>query len=180
MHQSSSATARLFLAVLPDAAAATRIHRLAALLKRAHGFSGKLIVPGQLHISLFFLGGLHEQTVRAACEALTDVQEPAFDVLFDRTASFRGRQGSRPFVLIGGDGMRQLRMFRETLGAKLAKQGLGRRVRTSFEPHVTLLYDDLSVEEHPVGEPISWLVKGFVLVRSMNGHEHLANWPLRS
>jgi RNA 2',3'-cyclic 3'-phosphodiesterase len=168
------------LAALPDSATASRIRRFATILKRAHGFSGKLIAPDRQHVSLFFLGGLPEQMVRMACEALADMRVTPFVVSFDRTASFRGRQGSRPFVLIGGEGLGQLKSFRHALGAQLARQGLRRRTITSFEPHVTLLYDDRSVEEHPIAQPISWTVNEIVLVQSMNGHEHLAKWPLRA
>jgi len=178
MHQNASAGPRLFLAALPDAATAVRIHRLATILKRAHGLSGKLIAPDRLHVSLFFLGGLHEQQVRAVCDAFADVRAAPFTVLFDRTASFRGRQGSRPFVLRGGEGLGQIRSFREALGITLMRQGLRRRALTSFEPHVTLLYDDRAVDEYPIAEPVSWIISEFVLVRSINGHEHLATWPL--
>jgi 2'-5' RNA ligase len=48
-----------------------------------------------------------------------------------------------------------------------------------FTPHVTLLYDKRSVEEQPI-EPISWNVREFALIHSMNGHTHLARWPLRA
>jgi 2'-5' RNA ligase len=65
----SRSGARLFLAAVPDAGTAERIYRLAGVLKRAHKFDGKLIAPERLHISLFFLGGLPDRNVRAACEA---------------------------------------------------------------------------------------------------------------
>ena len=101
----SSSSAGLFLAAVPDAGTAERIHRLAGVLKRAHKFDGKLIPPERLHISLFFLGGLPERHIHAACEAAADVRAERFEVSFDRTASFRGRSGNRPFVLIGDDGL---------------------------------------------------------------------------
>jgi 2'-5' RNA ligase len=112
MYHNASADARLFLAAVPDAATATRIHGLAKTLKRAHRFSGTLIVPERLHVSLFFLAGLPEQSLRAACKAFAEMRMPPFQVSFDRTASFRGRLGSRPFVLVGGDGVGQLKSFR--------------------------------------------------------------------
>lgn len=180
MYPRASNYPRLFLAALPDAAAAARIHCLAKLLKRAHNFSGKLIAPDRLHVSLFFLGGLPEQMVRILCEAADKVRVSPIEVSFDRTASFRGRDGSRPFVLIGGDGLNQLKSFRQALATELTRQGLTRRAMTNFEPHITLLYDDRSVEEYPVAEPISWVVNEFVLIHSMNGHTHLAKWPLRA
>jgi len=174
----SSSSARLFLATIPDASTAERIHRLAGVLKRAHGFGGKLIAPERLHISLFFLGGLPERHFHAACESATDVRAERFAVSFDRTASFRGRSGNRPFVLIGGDGLVRLQSFRRMLGAALTRRGLRRVANTHFTPHVTLLYDARSVEEHPI-EPIPWTVTEFVLIHSMKGHNHLARWSLQ-
>jgi len=180
MYHHASANARLFLAALPDSSTAARIHALATTLKRAHRFSGKLIVPERLHLSLFFLSGLSEQMLRAAYEVLASLSVPPFDICFDRTASFRGRSGSRPFVLIGGDGVGRLKSFRRELGAGLARAGLKRLANTNFEPHVTLLYDARSVEEYPLGAPISWTISEVVLVQSSKGHAHLAKWQLRA
>jgi 2'-5' RNA ligase len=175
----SSSGARLFLAAVPDAGTAERIHRLAGVLKRAHKFDGKLIAPERLHISLFFLGGLPEHHIRVACEAATEVRTEPFEVSFDRTASFRGRPGNRPFVLIGESGLRRLESFRRMLGAALTRSGLRRVANTNFTPHVTLLYDARSVEEHPI-QPVDWTVTEFVLIRSMKGHAYLGRWPLRA
>jgi 2'-5' RNA ligase len=102
-----------------------------------------------------------------------------FDVWFDRSASFLGRPGNRPFVLIGDDGLQELRSFRRTLGGALAKWGLKRLAQRDFTPHVTLFYGECSVEECPI-EPIRWTVNEFVLVHSMRSHRHLARWPLGS
>lgn len=175
----SSGRGRLFLAAVPDAGTAARIHRLAGVLKRAHGFDGKLIAPERLHISLFFLGGLPERKIHAACDAATDVRAAQFEVSFDRTASFRGKSDNRPFVLIGEDGLCRLQSFRRMLGAALTRRGLGRAANTSFMPHITLLYDARGAEEHPV-EPIFWTVTEFVLIHSMKGHDHLARWSLQA
>jgi 2'-5' RNA ligase len=175
----SSDGARLFFAAIPDVVSAVRIHRLAGVLKRAHRFSGKLIEPARLHVSLFFLGGLPEQDIRAARAAAADVRIARFEVLFDRTASFRGKRGSRPFVLVGDKGLQRLISFRETLGEAMLRRGLRRVAYTNFTPHLTLLYDISSVEEYPI-EPISWTVREFVLIRSLRGHECLERWPLET
>ncbi len=174
----SSGGAGLFLAAVPDEGTARRIHRLAGALKRAHRFDGRLTPPGRLHISLFFLGGVHEWTIHAACEAAADVRAAPFEVSFDRTASFRGRSDNRPFVLIGEVGTSRLRSFRQMLGSALARRGLRRVANTNFTPHVTLLYGAHGVEEHPI-EPIFWTVTEFVLIHSMNGYDQLARWSLR-
>lgn len=175
----SSSSARLFLAAVPDAGTAERIHRLAGVLKRVHKFDGKLIAPERLHISLFFLGGLPDRQLRAACEAAREVRNEPFEVSFDRTASFRGRPGNRPFVLIGENGLRRLQSFRRMLGAALTRNGLRRVANTNFTPHVTLLYDMHGVDEYPI-QPIVWTVTEFVLIRSMKGHDHLGRWPLQA
>jgi len=174
----SASNSRLFLAAIPDAVTAARIHRLAGVLKRTHRFSGKLIEPDRLHISLFFLGGLPDHIVGAACEAVAGVRMQPFDVSFNRSVSFLGNAGGRPFVLMGGEEPCPLKSFRQMLGAALTRKGLRRRANTNFIPHITILYDPRSVEEHPI-EPISWNLKEVVLIHSMNGHTHLARLPLR-
>jgi 2'-5' RNA ligase len=180
MNSDASVTSRLFLAALPDATTAARIFRLACGLKRAHRFSGKLVAPDRLHVSLFFLGALDEDLECEMPRIGGEIRVAPFKVTFDRTASFLGRPGSRPFVLIGGDGLRELRSFRKELGAGLTRAGLGRLARTNFEPHVTLLYDGRSVEEYPLAEPICWTVNEVVLIRSRSGHTHLEKWRLQA
>lgn len=170
---------RLFLAAVPDAAAAAGIHRLACALKHAHKFDCKVIEPERLHVSLFFLGELSQQILRIAAEAAAEVRVPPFEVSFDRSVSFCGKIGNRPLVLMGDDGLDRLKSFRRTLGIALARKGLRYLARKDFTPHVTLLYADRNVEEHPV-VPIRWTVNEFVLIHSMHGHVHLARWPLRA
>jgi 2'-5' RNA ligase len=174
----SRSSGRLFLATLPDVATAERIHRLASVLKRAHRFDGKLIASDRLHVSLFSLTGLPDRQIRAACEAATDFRMEPFEVSFDRTVSFRGGPGNRPFVLIGEEGLRRLQVFRQMLAAALTRRGVRRPASTNFTPHVTLLYDVRSVDEYPV-EPVAWTVAEFVLVHSMKGHHHVERWCLR-
>jgi RNA 2',3'-cyclic 3'-phosphodiesterase len=180
MDRKAGVDGRLFLAALPDTITAARIFRLAGALKRAHRFSGKLITPDRLHVSLFFLGELQQNMECAAREAAGEIRMAPFQVSFDRTASFRGRLGSRPFVLVGGGGVGQLKSFRRGLGVGLARGGLRRLAVANFEPHVTLLYDARGVDEYPLAEPISWSVNEIVLIQSRSGHTHLATWRLRA
>jgi 2'-5' RNA ligase len=124
------------------------------------------------------LSGLSEVDVEKAHGAIDDVRFAPFEVAFDRTMSFRDRPGSRPFVLAGDDGLRQLKWFRRSLAAAMIKRGLTHFGRTEFTPHVTLLFADRAVEENPAW-PIGWTVRDLVLIHSMKGHRHLARWPLR-
>jgi 2'-5' RNA ligase len=174
----SSSSDRLFLAALPDAETAQRIHRLAQVLSRAHKFDGKATELERLHVSLFFLGGLPEPVVRMACDAAAEVRTSPFEVLFDRAVSFQGQSGKRPLVLVGDDGLDRLKSFRRMLGVAMASKGLRFLAKRDFTPHVTLLYGGRMVEEYPV-EPICWTVNEFVLIHSLRGHVHRARWPLR-
>jgi RNA 2',3'-cyclic 3'-phosphodiesterase len=176
---------RLFFAAVPDVDAAAEIYRIAGILKRAHRFAGKLIPRECLHVSLLFLGRGSEQLVRGACEAVASVKPIPFEVSFDRTASFRGRPGNRPFVLVGDDTQDRLKSLGHALDAAIAEKGLcqkgvgqkgvGRRAQRDFTPHVTLLYGDRAVDEYPVA-PIRWTVNEFVLIHSLKGHRHVARW----
>ena len=176
-HRASNGSGRLFFAIVPDADTAARIYHVAQVLKRAHKFDGSIIDPRHLHISLFFLGEPSEQIVRTICEAAAQVRVPPFELWFDRSGSFRGRPGNRPFVLVGERGLDRLRSFRRTLGVALAEKGLRSLAKREFTPHVTLLYAERAVEEHPIA-PISWTANEFVLIHSTHGHVHLARWPL--
>jgi 2'-5' RNA ligase len=171
--------ARLFLAAVPDAHTAARIHRLAGNLKRAHRFMGRLIPPERLHVSLFFLGGLHGAGVRSVCETAAEMTLTLtpFDVSFDRTASFGGKRANHPFVLFGEGGLSALTSFRQAFAAAMTRKGLRRLANTNFTPHLTLLYSERRVEEYPI-HPIGWTVSELVLIHSMRGHVRVAEWPL--
>lgn len=172
---------RIFLAALPDAATANRIHALAETLRREHGFTGNLILPEHLHVTLFHLGdwaALPEEIVNLANGAASQVRVPAFDVTFKRAESFRNSTGVYPFVLTGDKA--QWRTLHEALRAMLASTGLGGATRGDFEPHITLTYDSVRVKPHAI-EPVTWTVSDFVLIHSVLGkttHNHLGRWPL--
>ena len=59
--------------------------------------------------------------------------------------------------------------------------GIGKYVRSSFKPHVTLLYDDGHVPPQ-TSLPIGWTVDELVLIHSLVGqsrHIVLGRWPLQ-
>jgi 2'-5' RNA ligase len=176
---------RLFLAIVPDADTAARIYQRTEIIRRARNLEGALIRPEHLHATLFFLGeldALSEQIITLAIEAAAAVKMPPFEVSFDRTMSFSKGSNNHPFVLAGDAGVERLKKFRQMLGASMMRNGLRHLVRTSFMPHVTLLYDKQNVDEQPI-EPICWIVREFVLIRSLyrrTTHLHEARWPLRT
>lgn len=70
---------------------------MAEIITRAHKFQGQLTARDRLHVTLFQLSGLPEPFVQGACEAIDEARVAPFDVSFDRTMSFRGRPGNRPW-----------------------------------------------------------------------------------
>jgi RNA 2',3'-cyclic 3'-phosphodiesterase len=170
----------LFFAVGPPADAASRICRLGEVIKCARQFQGALTSRDCLHVTLFSLGEachLSDRSIRSAFEAGAEVKMEPFEISFDRSASFRGKPGGHPFVLLCGDGLNRLMAFRQSLGAEMTKKGLRRRTNADFTPHITLLRDARKVEEQPI-VPICWTVSEFVLIHSNHGHTHLARWSL--
>lgn len=177
-------TDRLLLALFPETTAASQIALLAKDVAGKSALRGAPLRTERFHVTLFHLGdyfGLPQGVVDAAQEAAAALDFPAFDVAFDRVESFYRKSGAQPLVLRGGDGLAALRTFREALGASMMKAGLGRSAKSSFTPHVTLLYDDQSIGAQTV-EPIGWTAHEFVLVHSLlNKTQYipLARWPLR-
>jgi 2'-5' RNA ligase len=172
---------RIFLACLPDAEACARIAALAARLKTQHGFTANLILPEHLHVTLFHLGdwqAMPHDVVRLAKDAAAQAHVAPFEVAFGRAESFRNRTGVFPFVLTGD--VAQWRELNTTLASALKKVGLGAATQGAFEPHVTLIYDEVRVKPAAI-DPIAWTVRDFVLVHSQLGktaHHHLDRWPL--
>lgn len=178
-------TDRLFFAIFPDTDAAARMGRLTDRLRTEQHLRGRPLDATRLHVTLHHVGdyaGLPEQLVDQARDAAAMVAMLPFDVCFNRVASFR-RSQSLPLVLRGDEQAERggLMSFQQALGQAMTQVGLGRMVNQRYTPHVTLLYDDRNVAEHPV-EPINWTVREFVLVHSLLGqHRHvpLGRWPLR-
>ena len=174
---------RIFFAVQPDAAATAQISALAQRRKIEHAFTGNLILPEHLHVTLFHLGdwnGLPEEIVNLASGAASQVNVPAFEVAFTRAESFRAVTGVYPFVLTGDRDAQIWRSLHKALRMALTNAGLGGATGGEFTPYITLTYDKVRVKPVPI-DPIAWTVKNFVLIHSLLGktvHHHLGRWSL--
>jgi 2'-5' RNA ligase len=173
---------RIFFACLPDKATAARIHLLQEKLKAEHRFSGTVILPEHLHVTLFHLGdwaALPEEIVRIAMVAAAKVSFAPFDVSFARAESFRNSTGVYPFVLTSD--ATQWSALHNPLRDALKTAGLGGATQGEFKPHITLLRDEIKAKPQKL-ESITWTVCDFVLVHSLLGkttHIHLGSWPSR-
>jgi RNA 2',3'-cyclic 3'-phosphodiesterase len=175
----SPRTENLFLAILPDSAAAFRIRRIAFSSRVEHNLSGRVLDTARLHLSLHSLGPSvgdltdYVSRCRELFAPLAATIAP-FEIVVDRALSFKTRLDKLPFVLRSATRNSALMNLYSSLAEPFA------RPKGTFTPHVTVLYDPKSIDEHPV-EPVSWIASEVVLVRSLVGqgiHEHLARWPL--
>ncbi len=96
------------------------------------------------------------------------VEVERLDVAFNRIESMGVENRGGPLVLRGSEGLAALRRLQRALGAAMKDAGLGPYVRTSFKPHVTLLYDDRYVGSRAV-DPVGWTVTEFDLLHSIIG-----------
>jgi RNA 2',3'-cyclic 3'-phosphodiesterase len=174
----------LFFAIFPTLEIAALVAQLTLRLCSELSLKGRPLTTGRLHVTLDHLGnfvGLPKNIVDTARTVAAAIAEPPFEIVFDRVASLGHGRVNRPFVLRGNEGVVALTAFRQTLVAALAEAGLGSGERSSYTPHVTLLFDDRRVSERAV-ETVAWTAHEFVLVRSLLGRSRyvvLARWPLQ-
>jgi RNA 2',3'-cyclic 3'-phosphodiesterase len=176
----------VFLAIFPDHYIAEQIIDLGNKLRQTHSMRGRLRPISHLHVSLLFLGGTPDvpeaavETIGHVCKAVTAITNP-FEIKFSRVLSFRGHLGNHPMVLVdddhGNDGVRNLRRL---LSTEFLKYLHSTQPPPKFVPHLTLLYDKHELAPKPI-EPVSWMVKEIVLVRSEAGatkYHWLGRWAL--
>ena len=178
-------TDRIFFAIAPDAGAIADIGALTASLKAQHGLRGRPIADAKLHATLCNLGDFpgmpHAQVERAKQVAATVAAATApFVAGFDTAQTFINRPRNRPFVLVGGDGVIGVSALYKALAMAMLKAGLPGNP-PSYTPHITLLYDDVTVAPQPVA-PVAWTVRELVLLHSHIGqgqpYTTLGRWSL--
>ena len=176
----------MFFALFPNEAAIEQMLELGAGLKTQFGLTGTLHAQGRLHLTLDHLGdfeSMPHDIVKAACGAASAAQTCAagFSVHLDQVVSFGRNAETRPVVLKdSGQANPALKEFRVSLWDALAMKDVPGGPRSSFTPHVTLLYDAQVVLEQPVAA-ITWPADEFALVQSAMGetrYEILGRWPL--
>ena len=173
---------RIFFAQLPTADATAEIARLYASLKSLHGLNGAMLAVTRLHMTLDHIGDFldfPQATITAACTAASGLVATPFNISLGHVVSF-GRNSERlPLVLKESDIVNtELASFRQSLWHALADAGVPGPSRTSFTPHVTLLYDPKAIAEQAVS-PVQWTARDFVLLRSFVGetrYEELGSW----
>jgi 2'-5' RNA ligase len=173
----------LYFAILPDPDTAALSFELASDLRAQHGFSAKPRRSDLSHITLYPIGtytGLPEEAAFAAMQAASTIRKPSFQVIFDRAVSF-GNNNNRPLVLWNKQGNAELKTLHRELNEAMQLTGFANDDGAKFEPHMTLLYRGHLIPEVILEKPVTWTVRDFVLINSLQGkgkHEHLCYWPL--
>ncbi|MBA3593668.1 MAG: 2'-5' RNA ligase family protein [Polaromonas sp.] len=150
---------------------------LGAEIKSRHQLAGKLHLEDRLHLTLDHLGdfeSMPSDIVRHAIEVASELaaQCHGFAVRLDQTVSFGRGDDSRPVVLRDSSSSNaMLAEFRSRLWDALAARGVPGGPRSSFTPHVSLLYDRQVLQEEPAG-PIGWQAGEFVLIHSALKQTH--------
>src|SRR5437879_4955539 len=83
----NEATQRLFFALWPDASTADALATLAQQVAAESG--GRPVAPGNVHVTLAFLGDQPRRIARELSAAAARISAPAFDLVFDRVDCWR-------------------------------------------------------------------------------------------
>jgi RNA 2',3'-cyclic 3'-phosphodiesterase len=178
-------THRLFLGLFPDKAALTAVEEVGRLVRRGLELKGPPQKAANFHVTVHHLGDyvdLSPRLVGSALEALEAIDTPAFDILMDHVAGFRGRP-QHPIVLRCPEASAGVHVLWSTARAVLAAHGFSAWLEKKFTPHLTLMYADrMPSTPFPI-QSIGWNVQEIVLVHSLLGrseYQFLGSKRLRS
>ncbi len=153
-----SPTARLFIALWPDAA--TRA-RLAGFRDRWRWRPGaRPVVDADLHATLHFIGSFERRRVVALGERLAAVPTRRVVVRPEATAIW---PGGIAVLILRGDAA--LAALHEDIGTALLELGVALEARP-FAPHVTLARKAARAEPPAELPELVWCASGFVLVET--------------
>ena len=178
-----SGVQRLFFAIRPDADAQQRMASLGSQLCDEHGLKPRPVAMERLHVTLHWLRDhpeLPADLVERALAAGASVDAAPFDVVCDRAGCMDS--GGGLIVLTTSRGSGSLQRFQRAVAGAMTDAGIGRYVRSSFKPHVSLIYGDRQIERREI-TPIRWTVDELVLIHSVVGearHIVLGRWPLQT
>ena len=164
---------RCFVALRPDAAARDQLDALARELERDCPGSRRM-QPGNLHLTLAFIGALDSGLATALCNDLKKIEVPDTAWMIDRVDGFRHAR----VAWAGGASDPQLSAL-----AEVVRQDLDTRTvpydRKAFFGHVTLLRHVAQFEPRELAQPIRWrLVRPVLMVSETDvvGQLHYRCW----
>ena len=182
-HYGEQTRSNLFLAVMPDQAAAMQASEIGRRLLHARGVAACLRPLDTLHVTLNPVGSylkLSEADVFAVSEVMSSIRAAPFEVSLDRASSFS--HGERKLMVLS-NAIRSEELM--DLHVQLAKEmwgaGMTFTYNPRFMPHMTLSYGEAEIAETVLAEPVRWMAREVVLIHSLVGesrYEYLGRWPL--
>jgi len=163
IHKDKNKIHRIFFALWPDDATRMQIvnsfKQLSIDKKQSH-----IVSLGNLHITLHFIGNVHQQKLDCLHRAAQTVKAGGFSLELDHYGYY-----NKPKVLWMG--LKQtpeaLETLHKKLGTSLAKCGFEVELRP-YTPHMTLMRKLPKPEVFEKTKPIGWQVKEFVLIESIS------------
>jgi 2'-5' RNA ligase len=181
----ASEKSRVFFALWPEPDVRARLHQETLRLHRRLG--GKPTHPDTLHLTLVFIGDVENSLLKDLAATAARIDCPGFELEFDREACWHHNH----IAHIGIDQPpTELFELVDQIASHLKVAGISFDVRP-YTPHITLVrkadcarfISRAVTTENPALEPIRWLARDFVLVRSSlrsegARYEQLGRWPL--
>src|SRR5438105_6091580 len=172
----NEATQRLFFALWPDAASSVALAALAQQIAAESG--GRPTAPGNVHLTLAFLGDQPRRIARELNAAAVRISAPSFDLVLDSVDSWR----KNAVAWAGSESVPSpLAELQQKIARSLPASGLEPEERP-FAVHVTLARRITLALKHPLA-PLVWHVTTFALVASELDpvgarYRVLSSWPL--
>ena len=154
-------SARLFLALWPDAAARSRLAAQRDALPMPP--RARAVSDANLHATLHFIGAVGRERIPALWAALAQVPAPPVRLVATSLALWKGGT-----VVLQLQGDAALARLHADTGAALGTCGIALDARP-FSPHVTLARSAAGIELPSAPQPQDWLATGFALVESSGG-----------
>lgn len=160
-------TDRCFIAVWPDDGTADELESLAARLHTKHPGTRR-VQRANLHLTLAFIGPLHDTLQDAVADGLAAIEITPFDWRIDQLGTFAG---SRVLWAASASNHPSLNALAGRIRALLDTLQI-RYDHQPFTPHVTLLrhlpHGGIAGTAGPLERPIRWTVSRAVLLRSLS------------
>lgn len=159
---------RLFLACWPDQSLQELLYDLAHRLQLKHG--GRRTERENIHLTLVFLGQVHQQKEQQLRQRLRLLDIKQFDLELDQAGSFTHCRINWIGPSNVPQGLKELHSVLKRISRELgfhSEQG-------SYRPHISLLRDSHSETEHAM-KPVQWKVNRYCLIESRqkrNGVEY--------
>ena len=166
---------RLFFALWPDPQVRAELAHWGRELHEVCG--GRPVRPGNLHLTLAFLGNVEEARIAQVEQAASEVAPPACSLTLDRPGYWKRNRIAWAGASVVPTGAQE---FVAELRSALTRSNVGFDPQDNV-PHVTLLRDAHAPRSMPALPVIEWRLEAFVLVRSValpagNGYEIRKCW----